>query len=543
MINCSNCQTENPEGKKFCRECGSMLSSVEHPSKKSKERKRKSYWWIWLILAVAILSAGSYYIFFGGMGMGSIGLNKKDKVSGAGAKSEKTLVSAFFTSLINQDESDFLDNYCVTRADLAELNSFLPDNEKFDIQQFSKDFGKTESRLLQGWKEINSKGMEEGINWANIKIGKVSSENYDGNPKLKKGIHAVFEHAGQQYAVFFEACAHFTGGWKVCKEIEWAEVEAKLDPGSSVSELTVEESDDPIQESNPATAANENDDSDDSFQNNNLERNVKDNPVRQVEEFNSEIDPDEKAGVYIPPYADETMTDEFIPLRGYNGMSFMYKGELKNGLANGKGLANFNDGSSYEGDFKDNFFHGQGTQTFADGITHTGVYVNGLRHGIGTITWSDGSYYSGNWVSGNRTGKGTYVWSDGLRFEGIWQDGKRINGKLFYPNGNLYEGEFKNDVISGYGTFTWKDGSVYEGEWANWVKEGKGSIKWSAGGGYEGQWSADMINGEGKQWWPDGSYYIGHFRNNLLHGTGTVYEPDGTLRMKGTWTDGEFQLK
>ncbi|MDR0553034.1 MAG: hypothetical protein LBG13_02990, partial [Holosporales bacterium] len=35
---------------------------------------------------------------------------------------------------------------------------------------------------------------------------------------------------------------------------------------------------------------------------------------------------------------------------------------------------------------------------------------------------------------------------------------------LVLVNGNVYEGNFKNNVIEGKGKYIWADGSVYEGD-------------------------------------------------------------------------------
>ena len=38
-------------------------------------------------------------------------------------------------------------------------------------------------------------------------------------------------------------------------------------------------------------------------------------------------------------------------------------------------------------------------------------------------------------------------------------------GKLIYEDGNVYDGEFKDDMRCGHGDFTWADGKRYIGPW------------------------------------------------------------------------------
>lgn len=40
------------------------------------------------------------------------------------------------------------------------------------------------------------------------------------------------------------------------------------------------------------------------------------------------------------------------------------------------------------------------------------------------------------------------------------------HGKAKYENGGFYEGDFENDVRSGWGKHEFPDGSWYEGEWS-----------------------------------------------------------------------------
>ena len=40
-------------------------------------------------------------------------------------------------------------------------------------------------------------------------------------------------------------------------------------------------------------------------------------------------------------------------------------------------------------------------------------------------------------------------------------------GRLIHDNGDVYEGDWKNDKACGFGKFIFSDGAKYVGEWDN----------------------------------------------------------------------------
>ena len=72
------------------------------------------------------------------------------------------------------------------------------------------------------------------------------------------------------------------------------------------------------------------------------------------------------------------------------------------------------------------------------------------------------------------------------------------------PDGDIYEGGFKDGKRHGEGKITWPDGSTYEGGWVNGEKHGTGTYTW-----------------------PDGSKYVGGFKNGKMRVPKTMTTPDG----------------
>ncbi len=84
-----------------------------------------------------------------------------------------------------------------------------------------------------------------------------------------------------------------------------------------------------------------------------------------------------------------------------------YTGDCKNGLAEGRGVAEGMD--KYYGQFR-----------------------NGLPHGKGTYTWADGTYYEGHFQYGLKDGKGKMVLKDSV-LTGYWKADKYVGPRLIPP--------------------------------------------------------------------------------------------------------------
>jgi len=106
-----------------------------------------------------------------------------------------------------------------------------------------------------------------------------------------------------------------------------------------------------------------------------------------------------------------------------------YAGPCVNGLAEGEGYAT-------------------GTATYR------GRFKAGRKDGHGVKTWPNGDRYDGEFVAGRKEGQGSYTWG-----RGRWQ-------------GERYQGEFRNDRRNGLGTYHYANGDVYSGQWKDDVPVG-----------------------------------------------------------------------
>ncbi len=126
------------------------------------------------------------------------------------------------------------------------------------------------------------------------------------------------------------------------------------------------------------------------------------------------------------------------------------------------------DYGTFTGYLKDGVIEGQGTLNYNNGEKYVGEWKYGAFDGYGTFTYSNGDSYSGGWKKGNFDGNGTYTYSDGDRLVGEWKNGN-CEGQvtLTYANGDMYVGGWKNNTFNGYGTYTFSDGQQQSGTWQN----------------------------------------------------------------------------
>jgi hypothetical protein len=112
---------------------------------------------------------------------------------------------------------------------------------------------------------------------------------------------------------------------------------------------------------------------------------------------------------------------------------------------------------------------------------------------------------------------------ENAKYEGAYADGKKNGvGKMTYPNGDIYHGEWKDNKMEGEGTYTYaKTKDIYSGAWEAGVKSGKGVYEY---GEDKSKMSGTWENGVfvAGDWVLDGcATYKGSFANGKPSGQGS----------------------
>ncbi|KAA0172297.1 hypothetical protein FNF27_06096 [Cafeteria roenbergensis] len=165
----------------------------------------------------------------------------------------------------------------------------------------------------------------------------------------------------------------------------------------------------------------------------------------------------------------------------------------------------------------------------------------------GRIKMPNGDVYTGEFLNNLRHGKGQLRRSNGDVYIGHFQN------DLFHGKGTLslsehrvggrevigwkYSGTFAQGLKQGKGLLLDGEGGVYEGEFQNDLYHGEGTFKCAAYT-YTGGWVAGRKSGKGRAQYTRGGWYEGQWRRGEPHGEGErLYLKGGTYR--GAWRMGQ----
>ncbi|MGD1958927.1 MAG: MORN repeat-containing protein [Fulvivirga sp.] len=149
--------------------------------------------------------------------------------------------------------------------------------------------------------------------------------------------------------------------------------------------------------------------------------------LKQIDSLNFALDKAYIQVKYLERQLKENKNGAYLTFNTSKGKKAHYVGQVKNKMANGKGVALLSTGSRYEGEWKDNLRHGEGTFYWPDGQHYIGSYANDRRQGKGAYYWPNGEKFVGDWKNDHRNGQGIFYGSDGkVVASGIWKNDELV---------------------------------------------------------------------------------------------------------------------
>jgi hypothetical protein len=246
-----------------------------------------------------------------------------------------------------------------------------------------------------------------------------------------------------------------------------------------------------------------------------------------------------------------------------------FRGEFAQGRLV-KGVMEYVGRESYESEaFLDNRLNGNTVVRTLDGTTIQAQYDHGalksehaeilwpsgaryrgpldpgsrLSQGKGTLDYPDGSVYEGEFKQGRLTGTGVMKYASGEIRSGTFIDGAlNGHGSIVYADRSRYEGELRMGEPDGYGRIELADGDSYEGTFMAGRSHGKGKATYADGGVYEGDWVAGDPHGSGTRTFANGNRYVGQFVSGKKNGQGLFTQASGET-YEGEWRGDQLNGK
>lgn len=167
----------------------------------------------------------------------------------------------------------------------------------------------------------------------------------------------------------------------------------------------------------------------------------------------------------------------------------------------------------------------------------------GQKHGKGTMRWSNGDIYTGDFLNDVRHGHGTLSFygtrqnHDGGEYVGDWEHNQMHgNGTRRYPNGDVYTGAYNRGQRQGEGRFYYANGDLYHGDFAQNHLHGKGRYYYASGTRFEGSFYHSKRSGVGKTQRKDGTLEVFQYLSDQRVGQGVRWSQDRTKAWRLTST-------
>ncbi|HET9652336.1 MAG TPA: caspase family protein, partial [Usitatibacter sp.] len=226
----------------------------------------------------------------------------------------------------------------------------------------------------------------------------------------------------------------------------------------------------------------------------------------------------------------------------YISKGFKYEGEWNEGLKQGRGVYQWENGDRYEGTFAGDRPDGKGVYRFANGDSYEGEVKQGVISGRGVYVARNGDAFEGPFANGKLDGVGVYRFASGDRYEGEMRDGViQGTGRYYSRDGDRIEGTFVDGKPQGIGTYFFANGDRYRGEMIRGALSGQGTYDYASGLKYEGEVRDGRPQGRGVFRFQDGTGFEGVFEGGLARAKGELVRADGT-RVPAEIVDGNVRL-
>ena len=148
------------------------------------------------------------------------------------------------------------------------------------------------------------------------------------------------------------------------------------------------------------------------------------------------------------------------------------------------------------------------------------------------------------------------IFQDGCKYSGMTKKDPKNNSKLIpeglgyaiWPDGQYYEGQYRNGLFHGWGQYTSPNSHILAGVWKNnFIIEGE--MRWNDGRKYFGKFKKSKYHGKGSMNYSGNSLYVGNWKNNVAEGNGEFtilksnkHDKKGTI-LKGKFKKGQMHGK
>jgi len=159
------------------------------------------------------------------------------------------------------------------------------------------------------------------------------------------------------------------------------------------------------------------------------------------------------------------------------------------------------------------------------------------------IFYNDGSIYEGDYKNGKREGKGVLTLKTGEVYKSEWIDDiMKPIVEIIDPNsGKTYKGEVQGLQKHGKGVFSCDD-FLSDGNWMNGKKCGTGILRYKDGSIFEGEWFEDQVLGFATLTRINGDVYKGEW-TDLYRGSGIIDFTNGDEFIGSWWLAGSEENK